>query len=136
MTIALKFFGVVLLVFAIAQTPPGSALIEQKDQGSRPAAELADAFDGLGVGFDGPQGIANVRSPSHSSLAVGPNHIFQIVNSRMAIFSKKAGNLIERDRFFTVRFQPTRFSRISAARAKPTTMGMPCDTTNSPTGGS
>ena len=29
------------------------------------------------------------RNPSDNSLAVGPDHIVQIVNSRMAIFTKK-----------------------------------------------
>jgi hypothetical protein len=33
--------------------------------------------------------VANVRNPSDNSLAVGPNHIVQIVNTRMAIFTKK-----------------------------------------------
>jgi len=88
MTIALKLFGIAFLVFVIAQAPPGATL-EQKAQGARPPASLVDSFDGLGVGFEGPQGVANVRSPSDSSLAVGPNHIFQIVNSRMAIYSKR-----------------------------------------------
>ena len=50
---------------------------------------LAESFDGLGVGFEGPQGTANLRNPSDNSLAVGKDHIFQIVNTRMAIFSKK-----------------------------------------------
>lgn len=70
-------------------TPPGAAKIEQTSQGTRPAAELVASFDGLGVGFTGPHGTANFRNPSDNSLAVGPNHIFQIVNSRMAIYSKK-----------------------------------------------
>ena len=47
------------------------------------------SFDGLGVGFVGPQGNANLRNPSDNSLAVGPDHIVQIVNSRTAIFTKK-----------------------------------------------
>ena len=55
------------------------------------AARGRRAFDGLGVGFDGPQGTATLRNPSDNSLAVGPDHIVQIVNSRMAIFTKKGG---------------------------------------------
>ena len=49
--------------------------------------ELIASFDGLGVGFDGPQGPSFVRNPSDNSLAVGPDHIIQTVNSRLAIFT-------------------------------------------------
>ncbi len=65
------------------------AAVEQTAQGTKPAAALVESFDGLGVGFEGPQGTYTGRSPSDSSLAVGPDHVFQIVNSRMAIFTKK-----------------------------------------------
>lgn len=71
--------------------PPGAAAIEQTSPGSRPPAELVESFDGLGVGFVGPQGTAILRNPSDNSLAVGPDHIVQTVNSRMAIFTKKGG---------------------------------------------
>src|SRR5262249_34692325 len=70
-------------------TPPGSAAVEQTAQGSRAAASLVESFDGLGFGFEGPQGTARFFNPSDNSLAVGPDHIFQIVNSRMAIYTKK-----------------------------------------------
>ena len=73
----------------VITSPPGSSAVEQTTPGARPAATLVDQFDGLGVGFDGPQGPATVRQPSDNSLAVGPNHIVQTVNSRMAIFTKK-----------------------------------------------
>lgn len=73
----------------VITVPPGAAAVEQRSQGTRPAATLVESFDGLGVGFEGPQGTATLRNPSDNSLAVGPNHIFQTVNSRMAIFSKK-----------------------------------------------
>jgi len=63
--------------------------IEQKNFGKKPAAKLVASFDGLGVGFIGPQGTANLRNPSDNSLAVGPDHILQSVNSMMAIFTKK-----------------------------------------------
>ena len=63
--------------------------IEQKSQGTRPPVRLVESFDGLGEGFKGPQGLASVRNPSDNSLAVGPNHIVQIVNTRMAIYTKK-----------------------------------------------
>ncbi len=70
-------------------TPPGSAAVEQTSPGAKPPAVLVASFDGLGVGFEGPQGSAAVRNPSDNSLAVGPDHIVQTVNSRMAIFTKK-----------------------------------------------
>jgi hypothetical protein len=73
----------------VMTAPAGSALIEQTTHGTKPGPQLVESFDGLGVGFTGPQGTATVRNPSDNSLAVGPNHIAQIVNSRMAIYSKK-----------------------------------------------
>ncbi len=69
--------------------PAAGAAVEQTSQGTHPAAALVESFDGLGVGFEGPQGTTNVRNPSDNSLAVGEDHIVQIVNSRMAIFTKK-----------------------------------------------
>ena len=63
--------------------------IEQQSQGTKAPATIAATFDGLGIGFDGPQGAGRSGNPSDNSLAVGPNHIVQIVNSRMAIFTKK-----------------------------------------------
>ena len=74
-----------------AAQPAGkqSANIEQNYFGTKPAAALIASFDGLGAGFEGPQGVTTVRNPSDNSLAVGPNHIMQTVNSRMAIFTKK-----------------------------------------------
>ena len=77
-------FGALLLLLAFAAVD-----VEQKAQGEKPAAELVASFDGLGFGFVGPQGSANVRSPSDNSIAVGPDHVVQIVNSRTAIFTKK-----------------------------------------------
>ena len=68
--------------------PQGAAAIEQTTPGSGPAPELVARFDGLGAGFQGPQGAAAFRNPSDNSLAVGPNHVVQTVNSRIAVFSK------------------------------------------------
>jgi hypothetical protein len=72
---------------------PGAA-IEQTSQGNKPPIAVLESFDGLGFGFEGPQGMATGRNPSDNSLAVGPDHIVQIVNSRFAVFSKK-GALFE-----------------------------------------
>ena len=72
--------------------PPKSAAgaaIEQTSPGSRPSARLVASFDGLGVGFDGPQGLSTGRNPSDNTLAVGPDHVMQTVNTRMAVFTKK-----------------------------------------------
>src|SRR5215510_6668459 len=73
----------------VMKSPPGAAAVEQQTQGSQPGATLVASFDGLGVGFEGPQGTAALRNPSDNSLAVGPDHIMQTVNTRMAIFTKK-----------------------------------------------
>ncbi len=66
-----------------------SASVEQTDQGKKTAPEIVASFDGLGDGFKGPQGTGTFRNPSDNSLAVGPDHIMQTVNSKMAIFTKK-----------------------------------------------
>lgn len=73
----------------VMTSPPGATPVEQTSQGSRSSAAMVAGFDGLGAGFKGPQGTAILRNPSDNSLAVGPNHIFQIVNTRMAIYTKK-----------------------------------------------
>jgi hypothetical protein len=70
-------------------SPTGAKLVEQTTQGTRASADVVANFDGLGVGLKGPQGTAVLRNPSDNSLAVGRDHIFQIVNTRMAIFSKQ-----------------------------------------------
>ena len=70
-------------------SPAGAETVEQRRPGTRSAATVVESFDGLGAGFKGPQGTAFLRNPSDNSLAVGPDHIFQIVNTRMAIYAKK-----------------------------------------------
>jgi hypothetical protein len=87
MRFAIQLFGVVALL-AISPAIQGQN-VEQTEPGTRPPVRIAAAFNGLGVGFSGPQGTATLRNPSDNSLAVGPNHIVQTVNSRMAIFTKK-----------------------------------------------
>ncbi len=77
------------IVPPVMTTPAGSAAVEQTTPGSKPPASIVASFDGLGFGFEGPQGSANLRNPSDNTLAVGPNHIVQIVNTRTAIFTKK-----------------------------------------------
>jgi hypothetical protein len=77
------------IVPPVITVPSGAGAVEQRMPGTQPGAELEESFDGLGVGFVGPHGTATLRNPSDNSLAVGPNHVFQIVNTRMAIFTKK-----------------------------------------------
>jgi hypothetical protein len=69
--------------------PPDAVGIEQTNHGSRHAVELLASFDGLGASFTGPQGVARLGNPSDNTLAVGPDHIVQIVNTRIAVFTKK-----------------------------------------------
>src|SRR4051794_32065265 len=83
----IRSISVIAALLALAGLPPAG--VEQTAPGSRPAAALIESFDGLGVGFDGPQGKAEGRNPSDNSLAVGPDHIVQTVNSRLAIFTRK-----------------------------------------------
>ncbi|HZH40836.1 MAG TPA: hypothetical protein VFD85_07485 [Gemmatimonadales bacterium] len=64
------------------------AAVEQRTMGSKPPVEIVASFDGLGDGFTGPQGSFGGRNPSDNTLAVGPDHVFQIVNVQMAIFTK------------------------------------------------
>jgi hypothetical protein len=79
----------IVILTALALLPPQQASVEQTSQGTRAPATLVDSFDGLGVGFEGPQSKYEGRNPSDNSLAVGPNHIVQTVNSRLAVFTRK-----------------------------------------------
>jgi hypothetical protein len=69
--------------------PPAGLALEQHTQGTRPAAVIAASFDGMGFGFTGPQGQAR-NAALDNSLAVGPNHIVQVINGAgIAIYTKK-----------------------------------------------
>ena len=70
----------------------GARDIQQLSQGARPPTPVLASFDGLGVGMTPGPGTDDPpvpRQPSDNSLAVGPNHVFQIVNSQLAIFDKQ-----------------------------------------------
>jgi hypothetical protein len=69
--------------------PAGALVVEQRSAGTRSSALLVERFDGLGEGFVGPQGSVSLRNPSDNTIAVGPDHVVQIVNTRMAIFTKR-----------------------------------------------
>ena len=83
--------AVALLPSALATATAGNqqASVEQTAQGTRNPAVLVESFDGMGVGFEGPQGKYEGRNPSDNGLAVGPDHIVQTVNSRLSVFTKK-----------------------------------------------
>lgn len=70
----------------LAAQAPG---IEQRAMGTGPGPVLVASFDGLGHGFTGPQGRSIQRNPSDNSIAVGPDHIVQTINTRVAIFTKR-----------------------------------------------
>ncbi|HEX6464452.1 MAG TPA: hypothetical protein VFZ98_08370 [Vicinamibacterales bacterium] len=99
----------------------GPASIEQTSQGAKPAPQLVESFDGLGVGFQGPQGTYDARNPSDNSLAVGPDHIVQTVNTRVAIFTK-AGKKYRKTG--DVLYGPVPFNTFFAG------LGGPCDKRN------
>jgi hypothetical protein len=83
----MKVQSIAILIVLALLLQQGS--VEQTAQGTREAAVLVESFAGLGVGFEGPQGKYEGRSPSDDSLAVGPDHIVQTVNSRLAVYTKK-----------------------------------------------
>jgi hypothetical protein len=77
------------------------AAVEQTKQGERAAIEPVVSFDALGEGFTGHEfpGAGNDdgsggrggggRGGIDISLAVGPDHIFEILGGNMAVFTKK-----------------------------------------------
>ncbi|MBV8205699.1 MAG: hypothetical protein JO041_02825 [Acidobacteria bacterium] len=78
------------------EVSPEAAAIEQTTPGSDPALEVLESFDGLGAGFNarafpgdggGPAGTG--RGGIDISLAVGLDHIFEILNGNLAVFTKK-----------------------------------------------
>ncbi len=83
---------------AFAPRDPAGAAVEQTANGTGPAPRLVASFDGLGAGFEGPHGAWSGNNPSDNSLAVGPDHIVQTVNTRLAIFSKKGKRFDTTDR--------------------------------------
>ncbi|MFN0097081.1 MAG: hypothetical protein ACKVS7_00285, partial [Gemmatimonadaceae bacterium] len=88
-----------LSALVVASTTGASALaaqdIEQRRVGDTPGLRLVASFDGLGHGFVGPQGSSTQRNPSDNALAVGPDHIVQTINTRVAIFTKRGRRFSE-----------------------------------------
>src|SRR6266700_6168786 len=110
-----------VLIVALVLLPQPQGSIEQTAQGTKPAAAIVDSFDGMGAGFDGPQGKYEGRNPSDNSLAVGPNHIVQTVNSRLAVFTKKGSMYGETGR---VLYGPVQTNVVFAG------FGGPCEARN------
>ena len=106
---------------ALALILPAQPSIEQTSPGSKPGAALVESFDGLGVGFEGPQGTYEGRNPSDNSLAVGPDHIVQTVNSRLVVFTKRGRRF---DTTGRVLYGPVNTNLIFAG------IGGPCATRN------
>ena len=68
---------------------PQAAAVEQTSQGARPPIPMIESFDGHGFGMVGPHGTGRGGNPSDNSLAVGPDHIYETVNSLTAVYTKK-----------------------------------------------
>ena len=88
-----RSFGAALVVSSFTLgllTADGS--VEQRSQGTKPALVLVNSFNGLGADLEPGPGSNHPpapRNPSDNSIAVGPDHVFQIVNSQLAIFTKR-----------------------------------------------
>jgi hypothetical protein len=85
--LALGVVGLSILAFALTTRTS----VEQTSQGNRPALPVLASFDGLGAGMTAGPGSNNPpppRNPSDNTLAIGLDHILQIVNSQLAIFTK------------------------------------------------
>jgi hypothetical protein len=65
------------------------AKVEQTEPGKRAAIEAGASFDGLGEGFTGQFAPGGGRGGIDISLAVGPDHIVEILNGTTAVFTKK-----------------------------------------------
>ncbi len=70
--------------------PAAGAAVEQTTQGKRAEIPPLASFDGLGEGFIGRElpGRGG-RGGIDLSLAAGPDHLFEILDGNMAVFSKK-----------------------------------------------
>ncbi len=69
------------------ELPAAGVAVEQKTQGKRPASRILRSFDGLGNGTAGGRGGIDI------SIAAGPDHIFEILDGNIAVFSK-SGKLL------------------------------------------
>lgn len=85
---------------AAPEISAAGAAVEQTAQGNRPAIPSLASFDGLGEGFTGRifpgadaetdgEGRGAGRGGIDISLAVGQDHIFEVLGGNLAIFTKK-----------------------------------------------
>ena len=87
MRIAVQLIGVLSLLSLVQPN------VDNRDSATSPPPMMAESFDGLGVGFTGPQGSATLRNPGLRQLYHRrPDHIVQTVNSRMAIVHEAEAN--------------------------------------------
>jgi hypothetical protein len=109
--------------------PAAAAAVEQKAQGKHTALPIGDSFDGLGTGFTGrvypgaaaEEATAGGRGGIDISLAVGPDQVFEILDGRFAIFTKKGKKY---DTTGKLLYGPAQNNTIFAG------MGNRCSTTN------
>lgn len=74
---------------------PGMDPVLQRFAASPQLPALSKNFDGVGNGFSGPQGAFIVNAaPPDPNLAVGPNHIVQLVNTALAVWDKATGSVV------------------------------------------
>jgi len=81
--------------------PSGVALADpalQPNTGSPLMPATTFNFDGMGATYPG---FTNIGSPSSTNIAVGPNHVVQVVNSDIAIFDK-TGTVVTAPRHLNV----------------------------------
>jgi hypothetical protein len=81
---------------AVRRLPVGRTPAKGPDAAVQPpglqtaqAPTAGTSFDGIGQGFTGPAGTFSVNSaPPDPDIAVGPNHLMQVVNTDIAVFGK------------------------------------------------
>ena len=83
---------------------------------------MVTSFDGMGFGFSGPQGPSR-NAALDNSLAVGPNHIVQVINGAgIAVYTKKGAMFDTTGKVLYGAVPSKPYSRTSEARAKPRTL--------------
>jgi len=61
----------------------------------------APALNFMGMGIDFPGGFSLAGAPSSTNIAVGPNHVVQVVNTNIAVFDK-SGTVVMAPKFLNV----------------------------------
>ena len=120
-------------VIPVMSTPAGSADVEQTTFGTKPPARLVASFDGLGVGFTGPQGTANDAQPVRQHARRRPrSHRADREHAHGDLHEEGQAVRHDRARCCTARARRATCSRGSAAGARRATTATPsCATTSS-----